>query len=143
MLSIIAKAATDFCEHQIRKPYVLRDEIPKVRMFIASIDIMENSNTHKVYVATSKEILQTLCEIFLFEDECDEQTLVDMLLETTNMIVGSAKVIAQQENALRVFNIKLPKFIEIKDFDYSYDSQISINIGNSDILIAIKENDAA
>ena len=143
MLSIITKAATNFCEHQIRKPYSLSDEIPKMRMFIASIDIVEDKNTHTVYVAATKELLQSLCEIFLFEEDCDEQTLIDMLLETTNMIVGSAKVIAQEENSARVFTIKTPKFIEIKDFDCQYDSQVNINIDNSDLLVAIKEDDAA
>lgn len=143
MLSIITKAATNFCEHQIRKPYSLTYDIPEMRMFIAYINIVENDNTHKVYIAASKGVLQTLCEIFLFEEECDEETLKDMLLETANMIVGSAKVIAQDENMAKKFDIRTPKFLDIKDFDYPHDSGVNINIDNSSILVAIKENDAA
>ena len=143
MLSTITKAATNFCEHQIRKPYSLSDEMPKMRMFIASINILENNNTHKVYVAAPTELLQTLCEIFLFEDDCDEETLKDMLLEMTNMIVGSAKVIAQEENGAKKFDIRTPVFLDIDDFNYPYDSEVNISIGNTNILVAIKENDAA
>ncbi len=143
MLSIITKAATNFCEHQIRKPYSFIEGIPQMRMFIASINIVENNNTHKVYVAAPKELLQSLCEIFLFEDDCDEETLKDMLLETANMIVGSAKVIAQEENGAKSFDIRTPVFLDIKDFNYPYDREVNIGIDNSHILVAIKENDAA
>ncbi|WP_345991498.1 chemotaxis protein CheX [Sulfurimonas sp. HSL-1716] len=142
MLSTITKAATNFCEHQIRKPYSLTNEIPKMRMFIASINIMENSNTHKVYVAAPKELLEMLCGIFLFEEECDEETLKDMLMETANMIVGSAKVIAQ-ENGMKAFDIRTPVFLDIKEFNYPYDAEININIDNTNIIVAIKENNAA
>ncbi|MBU0632658.1 chemotaxis protein CheX [bacterium] len=143
MLSIITKAATNFCEHQIRKPYILTDDMPKMRMFIASINIMENNNTHIVYIGASEGLLQTLCEIFLFEEDCDEETLKDMLLETTNMIVGSAKVIAQEQNSSKAFDIRMPQFLDITDFDYPHDCGVNINIDNSNILVAIKENDAA
>ena len=143
MLSIITKAATNFCEHQIRQPYSVTNGIPKMRMFIASMNITENGSIHKVYVAAPQKLLQTLCEIFLFEEDCDEETLKDMLLETANMIVGSAKVIAQEEASDRAFSISTPKFLEINDFTYPYDAQVNIDVNESNIIVAIKENDAA
>ena len=139
MLSIITKAAINFCEHQIRKPYMYKTTIPKMRMLIASIEIVENKKTHTVYVGVPKKLLQDVCEIFLFEDESDDATLQDMLLEMTNMIVGSAKVLAQEENNTKVFNIKTPLFLQTKRFDYPYDSINRISLENGSILIAIKE----
>ena len=139
MLSIITKAATNFCEHQIKKPYTFKTTIPKMRMLIASIEIVENEKPHTVYVALSKELVQDVCEIFLFEDESDDETLQDMLLETTNMIVGRAKVLAQDENDTKVFNIKTPLFLETKRFNYLCDGMKRISLKNGNILIAIKE----
>ena len=139
MLSIITKAAENFCEHQIRKPYLLNTTVPKMRMLIASIEIVQNEKSHTVYVAITKELVQNICEIFLFEDESDEDTLQDMLLETTNMIVGSAKVLAQDEVDIKGFNIKTPLFLETKRFDYSCDEMSRISLKNGSILLAIKE----
>lgn len=139
MLSIITKAATNFCEHQIRTPYTFQTTIPKMRMVLASIEIVENEKTHTVYLGISKELLQTICEIFLFEDESDDETLQDMLLETTNMIVGNAKVLAQETDNAKVFNIKTPIFLETKRFNHPCDAMSRIVLDNGTIFIAIKE----
>jgi len=95
MLPIIVEAATNFCTHQIRLPYDLVTPSGKKRTLIAYIDIeTTNGDTHRAYIGCDAMLIQTIAEIFLGEDESDEQTLIDMLLETTNMIVGSAKVLA-------------------------------------------------
>jgi hypothetical protein len=95
MLPIIVEAATNFCLHQIRLPYDFVTESSKKRTLLAYIDIeTANGDTHRAYIGCDVMLIQTIAEIFLGEDESDEQTLIDMLLETTNMIVGSAKVLA-------------------------------------------------
>lgn len=95
MLPIIVEAATNFCLHQIRLPYDLLAESSKKRTLLAYIDVeATNGEMHRAYVGCDEMLLQTITEIFLGEDESDEQTLTDMLLETTNMIVGNAKVLA-------------------------------------------------
>jgi CheY-specific phosphatase CheX len=139
MLSIITKAATNFCEHQIRTPYTFKTTIPKMRIVLASIEIVENDKVHTVYLGVSKELLQSICKVFLFEDESDDETLEDMLLETTNMIVGSAKVLAQETSNAKVFNIKTPVFLETKRFNHPCDAMSRIVLDNGTIFIAIKE----
>jgi hypothetical protein len=139
MLSVIECAAINFCEHQIRKIYDVNHTIPKMRMLIASIEITRDESIHLVYVAISVELLQQLCEIFLFETHSDEGTLRDMLLETTNMIVGSAKVIAQEHEHEKVFNIATPNYIDLKEFDFQVDKFVNLSIDGGNILIAIKE----
>ncbi len=94
MLPIIVEAATNFFLHQIRLPYDFIDSTKKRTLF-AYIDIeTTNGEIHRAYIGCDPMLIQTIAEIFLGEDESDEQTLIDMLLETTNMIVGSAKVLA-------------------------------------------------
>jgi hypothetical protein len=95
MLPIIVEAATNFCLHQIRLPYDLITTNEKKRTLLAYIDIeITNGGLHRAYIGCDEMLIRTITEIFLGEDESDEQTLIDMLLETTNMIVGSAKVLA-------------------------------------------------
>ncbi len=95
MLPIIVEAATNFCLHQIRLPYDLSPTSTKKRTLLAYIDVeTTDGEMHRAYVGCDEMLIQTIAEIFLGEDDSDEETLIDMLLETTNMIVGNAKVIA-------------------------------------------------
>ena len=95
MFPIIVEAATNFCLHQIRLPYALASHLPQKRTLFAYIDIETGGNTHRAYVGCDASLIQTIAGIFLGEEESDGETLADMLLETTNMIVGSAKVLAE------------------------------------------------
>lgn len=97
MLPIIIHAAENFCQHQLQLPYEQSDEDSKKRTFLAYIDIESQSNeTYRVFIGCDETLIQTITETFLGEDSSDDQTLIDMLLETTNMIVGSAKVLAAE-----------------------------------------------
>ncbi|HZF71656.1 chemotaxis protein CheX [Sulfuricurvum sp.] len=97
MLPIIVHAAENFCLHQLRLPYQRINNPSKKRTLLAYIDIEAYDGTfHRVYIGCDDTLIQTIAETFLGEEESDEQTLIDMLLETTNMIVGSAKVLAEE-----------------------------------------------
>lgn len=97
MLAIIIHAAENFCLHQLQLHYEQSDEDSKKRTFLAYIDIAsQNNETYRVFIGCDEPLIQTITERFLGEDANDDQTLIDMLLETTNMIVGSAKVLAAE-----------------------------------------------
>jgi len=137
MLKFILKAAENFCIHQIRLPYVIDENTDTLKTFIAHIDINTvDSKTYRIYIAGEKSFIQKVSEIFLEEEESDEETLIDMTLEITNLIVGSAKVIAKNE---KEFNIGTPNFMEISNFNYEYDDIRIINIEEYNLIIAIKE----
>jgi CheY-specific phosphatase CheX len=138
MFNTIVKAAENFCIHQIRCEYTINDELNKERTLIAYIDIDANSGEkHRVYISADKAFVQKVSYIFLEEEESDDETLQDMLLETTNLIVGSAKVLAEESN--ESYNIKTPFFEKDGNFDYEYDSSKSFILDNSQLTIAIKE----
>lgn len=141
MINTILKAGENFCIHQIRLPYKISDTIKKTRTLIASIDIDTNEGTkHRVYVAAELAFVQRISKLFLEEDESDEETLIDMALETVNLIVGSAKVLAQGTNE-NSFTINTPIFEKIDTFEYSYDEAKMIQIDNDLIIFAIKAID--
>lgn len=142
MLSIITNAATNFCRHQVRLPYQFKTTIPKMRMVLASIEIVKKQKVHTIYIGISKDLLQYICEIFLFEDESDDETLQDMVLETTNMIVGSAKVLAQETDETKVFNIGTPVYLETKRFNHPCDAMSRIVLENGSLFVAMKEKNA-
>lgn len=139
MLNSIIQATENFCIHQIRENHEIKDEISQKRTLIAYIDIdTQAGQKHRVYVASDVSFIQRVAKIFLEEDDSDEETLIDMTLETANLIIGSAKVIAEEENK-NPYSIKTPYFEKIGEFDFEYDQAKTITVQDDEIIIAIKE----
>jgi hypothetical protein len=139
MLNTIIEASENFCIHQIRKPHVLHDNVQTQKTLIAYIDICtQNGEKHRVYVGSDSNFMQRISKLFLEEDESDEETLIDMTLETANLIVGSAKVIAE-ESGINTYTINTPHFEKHDVFDFAYDAIQYIKIDNDILFVAIKE----
>jgi len=82
------------------------------------------------------KFIQKVSKLFLEEEQSDEDTLIDMTLETANLIVGSAKVIAEDTNS---FVIGTPIFLKQDYINFEYDHLKIISIENDKLIIAIKE----
>ena len=141
MLKSVITATENFCIHQIRVKYAIKNEITIKRTLIAYIDIKtQDDKQHRVYLACDQACMQAISKLFLEEDESDEETLIDMTLETVNLIVGSAKVIA--ENTDNPYTISTPHFEKIGQFDYDYDESRLITMADNEMMIAIKDLNA-
>ena len=139
MLKTIITAAENFCIHQIKEEHKLSDDITQMRTLIAYIDIETlDSEKHRVYLGAQHGFVQKVSMLLLEEDESDEDTLTDMILELSNMIVGSAKVIAEEENE-NPFIIGTPNFEKNDLFDVEYDQAKVVIVDNNKMIIAIKE----
>jgi CheY-specific phosphatase CheX len=138
MFNTIIKATENFCTHQIRDEFTLDDDLNKTRTLIAYIDIDTHSGEkHRVYISAEKAFVQKVSYIFLEEDESDDETLQDMLLETANLIVGSAKVLAEDSD--KPYDINTPFFEKEGEFDHQFDHCKSFTINDTKLFIAIKE----
>ena len=139
MLKTIIEASQNFCIHQIRVPHEIHENISQMRTLIAYIDIeTRDKKSHRVYLCASPGFAQRISTLYLEEDESDEETLIDMMLETANQIVGSAKVLAEESNE-NPFVICTPHFEKIDEFDFDYDQAKVVKIENDEMIIAIKE----
>jgi len=136
MISFILEAAENFCTHQLRVPYVIQPLPSQMRILFAYLDVTDAmGGGYRVYMGCDNILIQTVAEIFLDEKVSDTQTLNDMLLETTNMIIGSAKVLAQEKpNAS--FTISTPHIQ--KEFPLNLDNYYTFGIGEGNMMIAIK-----
>ena len=139
MFTAIEKATENFCIHQIEEEYTIDTTITDKRTLIAYIDIdAEDGTKHRVYIASDIPFMQRVSYLFLEENESNEETLIDMTLVTANLIVGSAKVIAEEEN-INPFTIGTPVFERIGKFSFEVDTSKTLRIDDSTISIAIKE----
>ncbi|MEN8304164.1 MAG: chemotaxis protein CheX [Campylobacterota bacterium] len=142
MLDTIIQASENFCIHQIREPHEVSDGEIKKRTLIAYIDIdAKDGLKHRVYIASDENFMQRVSKLFLEEDESDEETLIDMTLETANLIIGSAKVIAEKAD-VNPYTINTPHFEKLDIFDFEYDQSKVIKVANDELMVAIKELNA-
>ena len=141
MFNTIIEATQNFCTHQIIQESKLSNEQTKEKTLIAYIDIKTQSeSTYRVYISSDFGFMQRVSQLFLEEDESDEETLIDMTLETANLIIGSAKVIAEELNE-NPYTIETPHFVKVDIFDLEYDKLQVIKVQNDMITVAIKEID--
>lgn len=138
MISTIIQAAENFCIHQIRLPHSVHNKTNNTRTLIAYIDITTQSDEkYRIYLSADENFIQRVSFIFLQEEQSDEETLIDMLLETVNLIVGSAKVLA--ENSDNPYTISTPNFEKNGEFDLEYDEIKTVQIEDDKLSIAIKD----
>jgi hypothetical protein len=135
MLPIIIEAAENFCVHQIRLPYEFSSEAKSLRTLLAYIEIGSNDGAvYKAYIGCNSELIQKITEIFLGEYYDNKETQENMLLETANMVIGSAKVIASDKYDLTI-KMATPFLADIDNV--SFDECAYIEIENGEMLIAI------
>lgn len=138
MISFITQAAENFCIHQIRLPHTVQSSLPKTRTLIAYLDVESaDGSLHRAFIGCDTTLIQQIAELFLGEDMSDEDTLKDMLLETTNMIIGSAKVLASESEELS-FTISTPHILDNGEFSMPLDAYCTIAVAEGEMGIAIK-----
>lgn len=138
MLSYILQAAENFCTHQIGLPYLIIPERSKKRTLIAYLDVeTHQGKLFRTYFGCDETLLQRIGEIFLGEETLEKETLRDMLLETTNMVIGSAKVISE-ESSENPFNIRTPHFLAHEFFTIEVDEYTSLHLSEGEMFMALK-----
>ncbi len=140
MINSIEAAAKNFCTHQLGIECHNIEKYDGVRTFIAYIDIVvSNSDKYRVFIAANEAFMQSVATLFLEEEKSDEETLQDMTLETANLIIGSAKVLAEESE--NPYDIGTPSFEGIAAFNINYDEIVILSNAASELIIAVKELD--
>jgi len=139
MLEIIVEAAKIFCKDQLGIENVERKEFHSLKSgaLVAYIDItMQDDERFRVYLAAEKEFVQFVASLFLEEENSDDETILDMAKECTNLIVGSAKVIGSKKDL--EFTISTPKIKKVEQFTHTYEEGALLTCHQSHLFIALE-----
>jgi len=98
--------------------------------FVSKIEIKGDLN-FDVYILIPKKTLD-LVSISLFGD--DDYDLADLTNEIANLIIGNAKVVAEEEVS---FDISTPEFLDEKKIDF--DTKVDLSIDKECFAILFKE----
>ncbi len=142
MLRTIIEAASNFCHEQLGVEKIELHETKQLESgaLVAYIDIETHQNgKYRAYLAAEKEFVQFVAQVFLEEEESDEETIMDMAQECTNLIVGSAKVIASKNGM--DFTISTPHLEKVETFDHGFDEAALLECNGKSLFIALSKID--
>ena len=109
MIDVLAKATENFITHQLRETSNKDSETYKDKKHQSTIDLIASNATQKAYFYYTDKFIQTVSHALLCEETTDEAALTDLINETTNMIAGSAKIVASESDATN-FDIGIPTY---------------------------------
>jgi len=138
MLNSVQTAAENFCIHQMGIECKSVNAVIDEKMYVAYIDVsVKDEVNYRIYLAASSSFIQSVTTLFLEEEDSDDETLKDMMLETANLVIGSAKVLA--EGSEQPYEIATPNFEGITAFTFAYDEIATLSNDKNSLTIAVKE----
>jgi len=136
MIKIITQAAQNFLNNDLELSTVPCDELVD-EGYISLITATTIKDKHEVYISCCSDFLRIISDVMLFDDDPDIATMDDLNKELNNIIIGSAKVLAEQQE-LASFTISTPISLGEKKFDIDYDTSATLSIDDKRLTIAIK-----
>jgi CheY-specific phosphatase CheX len=103
------------------------------RGFMSKIDIKGDKN-YSVYVVVPKEKLDYIAELWF--GDSSEYDIEDLTKEIANLIVGNAKIVAQDKGVS--FEISTPEFVGEYD-TFEYDDILKFKFKNRCFYVIFKE----
>lgn len=110
MLDSIDKSTNNFCKNITALELVPAKNISK-NLYGSAIAIFENSVEYQCYLLFHKHTLNEFAKALLFEDNLQEEDLDDLCKEVANLIVGSAKMLLEEQNPACSYRIATPVFL--------------------------------
>ncbi len=139
MITVISQAVKNFSTHQLSATCKENSNTSQMRTVVAYIDInVVESQCFRVWVAYSYVLLQRIAQIYLAEDESDDETLQEMALETTNMLIGSAKTLASE--SATPFDINTPHLSDNKSLELDEVNSLNLLINDEPLQVLIEEH---
>jgi len=110
MKQAVIQAIENFCSTILCAPLETGTSNGK-QFYGAAISLYENEEEHIWYLFFKRNTLNEIARNLLFEDNLHEDDLNDLLKEVSNQIIGSAKVILQEQNPHHHYQLSVPEYM--------------------------------
>lgn len=110
MKKAVIQATENFCATILS--LALQNAKHKGKNFYGTaISLYENKTEHTWYLFFKRDTLNEIAKNLLFEDNLCEDDLDDLLKEVSNQILGSAKVLLEEQNPHIHYQLSTPEFM--------------------------------
>ncbi len=110
-------------------------------MLCSKISIYKNDEIFDFIFLFKRRTAKLICELLLFEENPDDDTITDVLKESANLIAGTAKTMIEEYDKKSNYTLSTPEYIGIIKDTVSLNAQelIPMKIKNNCFVVAIEE----
>ena len=133
------KAVENFFENTLERTCKMEEKKDLHEIYTTQIGINHAGVEHQFFLGMGENILKILSSHLLYEDYPDQETLIDLLNESANLIIGNAKVLWEEsENGVEL-QLTTPEYQGYFEQNLSkeFDKQLFFNTNNESIMIGI------
>jgi chemotaxis protein CheY-P-specific phosphatase CheC len=128
MFDRIVEASNNYFQQMFEQIPVSIEQFESRDFFVSKIDAKSSENEKEIYIFLDQSLINELYNFMLGEDPSCEEEAQDFSCEVANLIVGSAKVLAQDDK--ESFSISTPVFVahanDIISDNYEKSSNFSV-----------------
>ena len=138
-VSYIDKAVENFFENTLEVACQTLSSEGVDDIYTTQIKITHLDREYDFYLCMRESMLLILSQKLLFEDNPDQDTLIDLLNESANLIIGNAKVLWEEAEGAELI-LTTPEyqgFFE-KSFSKELDKKLFFSASDEPIMIGIQ-----
>ncbi len=109
-------------------------------IYTTMIDISSEGAGYSFFICMDEALLKRLAMHLLYEENPDQEMLIDLLNESANLIVGNAKVLWEEAHTSQKLRLTTPQyqgFFE-KNFSKRFDEKLFFKADNNTIMIGVE-----
>ena len=110
MKTAVIQATENFCS-TILNSTLQNGKYKGKNFYGAAISLYEDETEYTWYLFFKRNTLNVIAKNLLFEDSLCEDALDDLLKEVSNQILGSAKVLLEEQNPHIHYQLSTPEFM--------------------------------
>ena len=110
-------------------------------IYTTMISLHHEENRYNFYISLQAPLLHLFAMQLLMEENPDQDTLIDILNENANLIIGTAKVLWEEDEHLVPLTLGTPEyqgFFE-KNFSKEFDEKLYFQAAGDVIMIGVEK----
>ncbi len=136
----IDKAVENFFENTLEVKCKAYENEQLEDIYTTMITISKKDKAYSFFLCMGEPMLKRLSSHLLFEDNPDQDTIIDLLNESANLIIGNAKVLWEEEEHAVNLQLTTPEyqgFFE-KNFSKEFEKKLFFEADSDAIMIGIE-----
>jgi CheY-specific phosphatase CheX len=104
------RAVENFFENTLEISCRVEEKERLSDIYTTQIGISHNDEAYYFFIGMGENMLKILSSKLLFEEEPDQETMIDLLNESANLIIGNAKVLWEESEEGVVLQLTTPEY---------------------------------
>ncbi len=133
-------ATENFFLHTLQMQAKVEARDSAEEIYTTLITLCSEDVEYHFFLCMHESMLQKMAAELLFEDNPDQDTMIDLLNESANLIIGNAKVLWEESEPKIELKLTTPQYQGYfeKNFSKEFDQRIFLKAEDEAVMIGIK-----